>query len=130
MSSNCQIAIEPSQRLIRMRLSGFFTLDDVRNFDRERQSAIGRLQCGFNQHLTLCDVAECQLSTPEVADALQRAIGNSLFRSRKCAMVVRGALARLQAKRVVQRPDIRMFDSITEAEHWLMKDDTSERRAA
>lgn len=130
MPSTCQIILEPERLLIRMTLAGFFTLEDVRRFDQERQLAIGKLRCGINQHFTLCDVSGCELSTPDVAAALQRVIGNPIFRSRKCAMVVRGALARLQAKRVVQRQDIQMFDQIADAEAWLMEEAPAPRRVA
>lgn len=120
MGGAIAIDIEPSRRLIRMTLGGFFTLDDVRRLDVERRRALSALNCGLNEHLTLCDVVACELSTPEVVAALQSVIGNPMFRSKRCAMVIRGALARLQARRAVQRADVAMFESHPEAEAWLL----------
>ncbi|MBA3878256.1 MAG: hypothetical protein C0500_00890 [Sphingobium sp.] len=123
MGGTISIQIDPPRYLIRMTLGGFFSLDDVERLDAERRRALAALNCGLNQHLTLCDVAACQLSTPDVVAALQRVIGNPLFRSKRCAMVVRGALARMQARRAVQRADVAMFDTRAAAEAWLFTAD-------
>lgn len=106
--------------LIRMKLGGRFTLDDVRAFDLQRQHAIAKLRCPFNRHLTLCDVRDCELSTPDVVSAIQAVIGNPLFRSRRCALIVSGALKRLQARRAAPHDTVALFDDPTEAEHWLL----------
>lgn len=126
MAGSWTITTEPNRRLLRLTLAGQFTLADVAAMDRERQRAIGTLRCGFNKHLALCDVHATELSTPEVAAALQQAIGQPLFRAKRCAMVISGAVARIQARRVVGRDDIAFFEMPEEAEAWLMRMDTAE----
>ena len=113
---------DPARKLLRITLSGTFAVADVEQMDLERKGAIGTLRCGFNDHKVLIDVARCDLSTPDVADALQTAIGNPVFRAGKCAMVVASALVRMQARRVVNRPDMRFCASVDEAEAWLIGD--------
>jgi hypothetical protein len=121
--ASTHISIDPARGLIRMKLGGHFTIADVQRLEADRRAALRELGCRVNQHLTLCDVSACQLSAPDVVIELQKVIGNPLTRSRKCAMVVRGALARLQARRAVQRDDVAMFDTAVEAEAWLLRGD-------
>ena len=120
MAGTCSFELDRARGLLRATLSGFFTLDDVAHYEIERRRALDRLGCQPNRHVTLCDVSGCQLSTPDVVAALQRVIGDPRYRSLRCAMVVPGTLAKLQARRVVQRGDIAMFDDPLAAEAWLL----------
>lgn len=113
---------DPAHKLLRITLSGTFSVANVEQMDLERKGAIGLLKCGFNDHVVLIDVSRCDLSTPDVAEALQTAIGNPVFRAGKCAMVVATTLIRMQARRVVNRPDMRFCASVEEAEAWLIGD--------
>lgn len=130
MRADWTITTEPDRRILRLTMSGMFTADDVRRMDHERQRAIGQLRCGFNRHLALCDVSATELSTTDVADALRQAIGQPMFRARRCAMVLSGTLARMQARRVVDRPDVAFFDTVAEAEAWLMRPFLSDESTA
>lgn len=124
--ASIEIAIDPPLLLIRMTLGGFFSVADVEKLDAERHAALLRLRCGLNQHLSLVDVRACELSTPEVAAALQKMLGNPIYRSRRCALILNGALARMQARRVVQRADVAMFDDVDAATAWLLAPDARE----
>ncbi len=97
--------------------------------DLARKSAIGELKCRFNQHLALIDVSGCDVSTPDVAAALQAAIGNRVFRASICAMVVATSAVRMQAKRVVSRSDIYFCNDVAEAKAWLL-DQAADRATA
>lgn len=120
MTAKITITTDPAHRLMRMTLGGFFQIADVQKLDHERRLAFRQLGCAMNEHLTLCDVSQCALSTPEVVAELQKVIGNPIYRSKRCAMVVPGMLARLQARRAVQRDDVAMFSTLAEAERWLL----------
>jgi len=119
---SCRWSIEADREreLLRMTLSGAFTTLDVARLDLERKAAIGALKGRFNHHRALIDVRGCDLSSPDVAQALQVAIGNPVFRARRCAMVVGSNLVKMQARRVVQRPDMLFCESLDEAERWLL----------
>ena len=56
----------------------------------------------------------------QVVAALRAVIGRPDYRSRRCAMVVRGALARIQARRAVDRGDVMLFDDPAAARAWLL----------
>lgn len=120
MHARWSIAIDRPRRLVRVKLEGMFNLDDVRAMDQERHRAITRLGCPPNQHLFFCDATGTHLSTPEVAAALHHAISNPLFRAKRCTIVVSSMLARLQARRVVDRADVQLFDDLAKAEAWLL----------
>lgn len=124
MAATWTFETNPAHRLLRITLGGTFSVADIDQMDLERKGAIGSLRCGFNDHKVLIDVVGCDLSTPDVAEALQAAIGNPVFRAGKCAMVVESALVRMQARRVVNRPDMRFCASVAEAEAWLIGDCT------
>lgn len=130
MKATWHIEHDQALGLIRMTLGGFFLIEDVNRFDRDRQQAITAMKLGVRGHLALCDVSQTHLSTPEVATALQVAINAPIWRARRCAIVIRGTLNRLQAKRVVQRPDIGMFESRAAAEAWLLSGQWQRRRSA
>ena len=118
----CSFEIDRARGLLRTTLSGFFEIDDVVRYQLGRNDALRRLGCLPNRHVTLVDVSGCQLSTPDVVAALQKVIGEPGFRSWRCAMVVPGALARMQARRAVQgRGEVEMFDCRENAERWLLE---------
>lgn len=119
MPGHWTFSIDRARRLVRMSLSGTFTVADVERMDVARKSAIGSLQGQFNEHIALIDVTGCGPSTPEVAEAIQAAIGNRVFRARRCAMVVPSATIKMQARRVIDRPDMVFCASVAEAEAWL-----------
>lgn len=120
MPAHWTFEIDHAGRLVRMTLAGNFTLPDVARMDVARKGAIGRLKGHFNDHLLLVDVTGCAASPPDVAAALQAAIGNRPFRARRCAMVVATGIVKMQARRVVDRPDMLFCNSAAEAEAWLL----------
>lgn len=126
MPAIIRITQDKAHKLVLLDLSGNFSLDDVNQLDIERRRAVDGLKCGANQHLTLCDVSQTTLSTPDVVAALQQTIGNPAYRSKRCAMVVDGTLARLQARRAVARGDVMMFDTRADALRWLLRGNQSE----
>jgi len=120
MTAQIDIAVHPSQRMLHLRLSGHFTLADVARYEVEFGKALRKLGGLPNAHLTLCDVSATAVSTRDVGEALQRVITRADYRSRFCAMVVQGALARMQARRIVDRPDVMIFDDVASARAWLL----------
>ena len=121
MPGHWTFAIDQQRRLVRITLAGNFTTDDVERMDLARKGAIGSLRGRFNDHLALIDVSACAPSPPDVAAALQAAIGNPVFRARRCAMVVSTGLIKMQARRVVDRPDMLFCATIDEAEARLLE---------
>lgn len=125
MPGHWSFAVDHHRRLVRIDLAGDFTIEDVERMDLGRKGAIGTLRGRFNDHLALIDATGCAPSPPDVAAALQSAIGNPVFRAQRCAMVVASGLIKMQARRVVNRPDMLFCTTLAEAEAFLFDRQTT-----
>lgn len=113
---------QPELDLIRIQLSGFFSVADVEAFAAAREFYHAQLRCGANQHLTLCDASGMRIQTQEVVGAFTRIVADPRYMSRRLALVVGSSLTRLQTQRVVSRSSVRLFRDPGEAESWLLTD--------
>ena len=120
MQARIVISVHRVHRMLHVRLAGFFTIADVAQYETAFRRAVIDLGAGPNQHLTLCDATEAALSTVEVTAAFQRVIAKPENRARRCALVVEGALARIQARRTADREDVMVFDNVPAAQKWLL----------
>lgn len=119
MDAKYEIAAEPERDLVRMTMSGFFSLGDVARLDRERLGAYSRLTCRPNDHLTICDVSGMKIQSQDVVAAFTRMASDPRYASRKLAFVTGSSLARMQTRRVTDREDVAYFTDMREAESWL-----------
>jgi hypothetical protein len=111
---------DPPHRLLRLVLSGFWTEEEARAFARDQQAAVRRLGPPFGTHLTLADLRSFALQTHEVSEVIRQLVINAAATSKRIAMVGGEGLARMQFKRITARDDARMFDTVEEAEAWLL----------
>ncbi|WP_303546548.1 hypothetical protein [Sphingomonas natans] len=81
--------------------------------------AIAGLGCLPNQHLTICDIRDMAIQSQEAVGHFTRLVGTEEVGSRKLAFVTTKSLARLQARRLTDRPDVEFFETIVAAEKWL-----------
>lgn len=123
MSADYRIEADPARDLIRIRMSGFFTADDVQDFLAARREAHAQLRCGPNQHLTLNDIREMKIQSQEMVDAFRAVLADPAHRSRRLAFVVGPTLARTQLMRATVGRDVRCFDHPSAAEAWLIAGD-------
>ncbi|GGB33092.1 hypothetical protein GCM10011380_23190 [Sphingomonas metalli] len=120
---------DPDRGLLRITLSGFFTVDDVAAYEAARVLHVSRLRCPIGQHLTLADVTGLDIQTQDVVAAFTRVVGDPRYRPRRLAVVVPHTLTRIQAMRAVDGPGVRVFRSVAEAEDWLLSDPEAETAA-
>jgi hypothetical protein len=123
MSAKFSIRVEPLRDLVRIRMSGFFTLADIEDFLVAREEAHAALRCGRNRHLTLNDVSEMKIQAQEIVSAFQGMLSAPEHRSRRLAFIARSTLARGQLLRATAGRDVRCFDDLTGAEAWLLEPD-------
>lgn len=121
MRGTFDIAIEPRRKLLRVALAGFLSLDDVAEYLVVKNAALARLGAGPNQHVTLCDVSASLIQSQEVALAFQATLSDPRYMSRRIAFVTGSSLARMQLRRLVNRPGSACFETIAEAEEWLYR---------
>jgi hypothetical protein len=121
MQPTYSITIDPARSLLRMAVSGFFDRPTVERLVLDRNAAVDRLGCGRNRHVTLCDLTQHELSSPEIVAEFRAMVGDPRYASRRLAFIIAGALARLQIRRIAERADVGYFTSIAEAEAWLFE---------
>ena len=123
MSPRFEITIDRQRGLLKIVLGGFFGIQDVAEYVDAKSIAIRRLGCKPNQHLTLCDVTACNLQAQEVVKAFKATLDDPRHMSRRLAVVVGDALARMQVRRILTRTDAACFQDSASAEDWLFRTD-------
>ena len=119
MSADFSITAEPARDLIRIRMSGFFGMDDIQRFIRERRKVHAQLTCGPNEHLTLNDIRDIKIQSQDIVDAFRALLADPAYRSRRLAFVVAPTLTRTQLFRALDSRSARTFEDPWEAEAWL-----------
>lgn len=109
--------------LVRITMSGLYTLADVEAFLRAREKAHAALGCGPNQHLTLNDLRGMKIQSQEIVAAFRDMLADPEHRSRRLAFVAGPTLARSQLMRALQSRDARCFEDIATAEAWLLAEE-------
>ncbi|MGZ8360061.1 MAG: hypothetical protein ACXWUX_06025 [Allosphingosinicella sp.] len=127
MSAVFKFDVEPSLDLVRITMSGFFTLRDIDAFLAARAKAHAHLDCGPNQHVTLNDLRGMKIQSRESVDAFQQMLADPAYRSRRLAFVVALSLAQSQLFRALGDRDACCFEDPVAAEAWLLS--TELRRA-
>ena len=123
MSAEFSIKADPSRDLIRIRMAGFFTPDDMRAFVEARRTAHAELRCRPNRHVTLNDVRDMKIQSQEMVDAFRALLADPAYRSRRLAFVVGPTLTRTQLTRAISNREARCFDNCWAAESWLFSSD-------
>ncbi len=123
MSADFSIDVDPARDLVRIRMGGFFTPEDIAAFLAARTEAHRKLACGRNQHLTINDIRDMKIQSQEIVEAFRSMLSASdAYRSRRLAFVVASTLARGQVGRALAGRNARCFEDIAEAEAWLFSD--------
>jgi hypothetical protein len=127
MDAKFSFHIDRSRDLIRIRMSGLFTLADIAAFLEARQRAHDELGCVPNRHVTLNDVSAMKIQSQDSVAAFREMLADPAFRSRRLAFVAAPTLARGQLLRALQDRDAhaRCFNSVEEAEAWLFAETQS-----
>ena len=123
MTGHYSIDVDPVRDLVHIRLSGFFDLATIAAFDRARRPAYARLTCGPNQQLTLCDISGCNLQSQEAVAAFRGVLAERSLFSRRLALLTGSSLARMQARRILDRDTVACFVEEADAMAWLFAPD-------
>ncbi len=107
--------------LLRIALSGFWSAETARDFAVDQQAAVAALGCANGQHVVLVDLSAFKIQSQEVVKLCKAFIEGATNSSRRLALVGGEGLARIQSKRVLGRDEMRIFDSVRDAERWLLE---------
>jgi hypothetical protein len=115
-----EVTVEPARKLVRARMGGLLTLDEVKRFSAEEQAAVRGMGLGSGEFLLLVETEGNVVQTQDVVQALQDLIQHSPLKAKRIATVRTSALATLQTRRLTTlRNDYEVFDSLADAEAWL-----------
>jgi hypothetical protein len=114
-----QITTDPLRKLVRLKLRGMLTREQVTQLYKEEHRLIQEMGCRLGEHLCIVDLTDCPLQVQEVAQAFKSQVG-SPAKARRLAMYTGNALGRMQARRIArERVDVAIFERREEAEGWL-----------
>lgn len=110
------VSADPPRRLIRLTLTGFWTVEEATAFAHDQQAAVRELGPPFGTHLTLADVRDFAIQTQEVSAVIRDLVVNAAATSKRIALVGGEGLARIQVRRITERDAVQRFETIEEAE--------------
>jgi hypothetical protein len=119
MSAEFSFRVDPSRDLVRIRMGGFFTIEDIEAFLAARHEAHKLLTCPRNAHVTLNDIRDMKIQSQEIVDAFRAMLAAPDYRSRRLAFIVSPTLARTQVMRALDRREAQCFEDMWRAEAWL-----------
>src|SRR5690349_372281 len=126
MNASFSFAVDRSRDLVRIQMAGLFTPADVAAFLQARRRAHDELRCPPNWHLTLNDLRGMKIQSQEGVAMFREMLSDPAYRSRRLAFVASQTLARSQLMRALDGREARCFDSVEEAEAWLLAADEEE----
>ncbi len=125
MSDKFTFSLDRERGLVRIRMQGFYGLEDVEAFFEARRRAHAELGLPRNAHLTLNDLRGMKVQQQEVIEAFQKGLAVPEEKARRLAVVVDAAMARGQANRAIASEDTRYFTDVAAAEAWLLAEERS-----
>lgn len=119
MSGHFTIAVAPSRNLLRVEMSGFFTVEDVHRYRIAIDTASRHLTAPPERQVMVNDISAMNIQSQEIVDAFRRVMGDVRYRDRRVGFVVASTLARMQLSRIIGSRTAQMFATSAEAEDWL-----------
>jgi hypothetical protein len=123
MSSHYSFEIDNLRCLVRIRMGGLFSREDIEGFVEARREAHRALRCPPNAHVTLNDVREMKIQPADIVEAFREMLSAPEYWSRRLAFVVGPTLTRNQLMRAASGRDVRWFEDPSAAEAWLLEED-------
>lgn len=119
MTGDFDIQLDRSRRLMTVRMSGFYTLDDVRRYASAIAAATVQLGGAPDEQRMINDISEMNIQSQEIVGAFRQFMSDPRYGRRRVGFVVASTLARKQLMRVIGARHVRIFTSAAAAEAWL-----------
>jgi hypothetical protein len=118
-----EIETSRAERIITLRMSGGFTVDEARVCAAAKEAAVHRLGPPYETHSTLLDVRDFRIQPQEIFAVFTDFVAMTKHKSRKIAIVGGEGSARMQFRRVAERQPLRdgmrFFTAVRDARAWL-----------
>lgn len=118
--SDFSVEADRARALIRVRMWGFFSVDDVLRYRRAIERISPTLGCPPSAQLMLNDVSDLVIQSQDVVAAFREASIDPRHSVRPVAFVVSSVLGRMQVARVMEGRNAQIFATAQEAESWLL----------
>ena len=122
MDASYQIVIEPSRDLMRVTLTGFFTIDQIQALRAGLVAALASLSCPPGTHRSIFDIRACKIQSQEIVQALRSMSESKGITAQRLAIVAGTSLMRMQLRRIISQDRLaRTFDDVRSAENWVLE---------
>lgn len=119
------ITHQPTYNIVEAALSGFFDMDEFERYVAEVEPIIRRAARQPDSYLMLLDVSGCAIQSQVIMAAFQGHLAN-VPKARLCAVVTGSSIVRLQVRRVMGAPNLKMFESRENGLAWLIEGQASQ----
>ena len=114
------LSFDEKSRIIYLRGHGFWDLDNVASLERDLTATINRAQASGEPYSVLTDNRDLPIQSAQVMEALAKMSEAEIMTpTGRAAILVNRMLNKLQAERVAQHPNVRVFTDEAEARRWL-----------
>lgn len=120
-----EFQIDRDRRLIMARVRGFWDRATAESYARAHLGTVKTLGLPIGAHLVLADFDGLVPQSQETVACIQQLIDGNV--AKRIALVAPAALSRMQARRLIVRPNVRVFADLASAEHWLFDDEPLDR---
>lgn len=100
-------------------IEGFWSPDMFKAFERDVTSFVQRITRDNRRHMVIVNVSKAVLQTQEMIRHFQTLIETTRPEPTKMAFIATTALSRMQARRLLLRDNIRLFEDMASADEWL-----------
>ena len=125
------IDFDATRVLVRAKMWGFMTPEEVLDFSEQEQRIVADMGCGSGEFLLLIDTEGAVIQSQEVVAGFMDLVANSPLKARRIAVVRGSSLTRMQTQRILMiRDNAAIFAAMPEAEEWLFAPEQPARIAA
>jgi hypothetical protein len=122
MEGKFTIFVDAAVGLVKLKVGGLFSPNDVEDFAAAQRTAYTELGEFQGRHRTLCDISECKIQYHQVMKAFGALLNDPALMSERMAVVTGSSPAKMQISGLINRETCRFFDNVRDAECWLLAD--------
>ena len=121
-----EIETNQADRIIFIRMSGVFAVDEAHACAAAKEAAVDSLGPPYDDHSSLVDIRDLRLQPQEIFAVFTNFVATTKHKSRRIAIVGGEGTARMQFRRVAERAPLRdhmrFFTDADEARDWLVEE--------
>ena len=116
-----KIDIDAAHRLLQIQLAGYWDLEELERFEAARRTALAGTGWNAGEYVCLVDLREHGVQSQDVTARAHACLMAADTLPKRLAIVVPGALAKMQVSRIVKDQKERFFDDPRNATAWLLE---------